>query len=138
MIYCVLQRKLYNSVLDVRHHFQISEMKIYKIYAGHITQFCCFETQKASLKTGIESDPNFLHSKYCLGLWPLSQVSEVQKLQDWCCWKEDSIFYNFSRNRDLWIRTFSTSNLACNVWVERNLNQKRKLSSFQRGKKATI
>jgi hypothetical protein len=57
-------------------------MKVYKTYEGHITQFCYFETQKASRKTGIESDPNFLHSKYYLDLWPLSQVLEVQKLQD--------------------------------------------------------
>jgi hypothetical protein len=136
LIYCVLQRKLHNSVLDVCHHFQISEMKVYKTYEGHITQFCCFEAQKVSRKTGNESDPNFLYSKYCLGLWPLSQFSEVQKLQDRCCWQEDLIFYNFSRNRDIWICTFPTSNLARNVWVGKNSNQKRKL--FQRGKKATI
>jgi hypothetical protein len=92
-----LKRKLYNSIPSVRHRFQISEMKIYKTYEGHRTQFCCFEAQRASWKTGIESDPNFLHSKCCLGLWPISQVSEVQKLKDWCHWKEDSIFYTFSR-----------------------------------------
>jgi hypothetical protein len=76
-------------------------MKVYKTYEGHINQFCCVEAQKASRKAGVESDPNFLLSKYYLGLWSLSQVLEVQKLQDWCCWKEDSILYNFSRNRDL-------------------------------------
>ena len=41
-------KKLYNLVPDVRNHFQIAEMKVYKTYEGHITQFCCFEAQKAS------------------------------------------------------------------------------------------
>jgi hypothetical protein len=44
--------------------------------------FGCFEAQKVSRKAGIESDLNFLHSKCYLGLWPVSQVLEVQKLQD--------------------------------------------------------
>jgi hypothetical protein len=57
-------------------------MKVYKTYEGHINQFCCVEAQKASRKAGVESDPNFLLSKYYLGLWSLSQVLEVQKLQD--------------------------------------------------------
>jgi hypothetical protein len=129
-----LQRKLYNSI---RHHFQISEMKIYKTYEGHRTQFCCFEAQIASRKTGIELNPNFLHSKYCLRLWPISQVSEVQKLQDRCRWKEDSILYNFSRKkrRDLWIQIFPTSNLARNIRIGNKSKQRRKLSSFSEGYK---
>ena len=54
VIHYVLQKKLYNLVLDVHHHFQIAEMKVYKTYEEHITQFCCFEAQKASWKTRIE------------------------------------------------------------------------------------
>jgi hypothetical protein len=41
-------KKLYNLVPDARNHFQIAKMKVYKTYEGHITQFCCFEAQKAS------------------------------------------------------------------------------------------
>ena len=41
-------KKLYNLVPDVRNHFQIAEMKVYKTYERNITQFCCFEAQKAS------------------------------------------------------------------------------------------
>jgi len=60
--------------------FSKSEMKIYKTYKGYRTQFFCFEAQRASRKTRIESDPNFLRFKCCHGLWPISQVSDVQKL----------------------------------------------------------
>jgi hypothetical protein len=134
-----LQRKLYNSVQGFHHHFQISEMKIYKTYEGHITHFCCFKAQRASRKTGIESDPNFLHSKCCLGLWLISQVLEVHKFQDQCRWKEDSIFYNFSRNRDLWIRTFPTSNLARNIRIGKEYETEKEIFFFpSRGKKARI
>jgi len=62
------ETELTTLVPGVSHHFQISEIKIYKTYEGYRTQFCCFEAQRASQKTEIESDPNFLHSKYCLGL----------------------------------------------------------------------
>jgi len=58
VIHYVLQKKLYNLVPDVCHHFQIAEMKVYKTYEGHITQFCCFEAQKASWKTRIEPARN--------------------------------------------------------------------------------
>ena len=53
MIHYVLQRKLYNLVPDVRHHFQIAKMKVYKTYDRHITQFCCFKTQKRVEKQGL-------------------------------------------------------------------------------------
>jgi len=133
VIHYVLQKKLYNLVPDVCHHFQIAEMKVYKTYEGHIIQFCCFEAQKASWKNKDWTSPKFLHCTDCFGLCPLSQRSEVQKFQDQFHWKENLILYNFSRNRDLWIRTFPTSNLARNVWVGRNSMQKRKLSSLLQG-----
>jgi len=56
--------------------FSKSKTKIYKTYEGHKTQFFCFEAQRASRKIRIDSNPKFLHSKCCLGLWPISQVSE--------------------------------------------------------------
>ena len=134
-----LQRKLYNSIPGIRHHFQISEMKVYKTYEGHRIQFCCFEAEKASQKTGIESDPNFLHSKCCFGLWPISQVLEVQKLQYWRRWKKDSIFYNFSRNRNLWICTFPASNLAHNTQIGKEYKKEKEIFFFPSGgKKARI
>ena len=130
-----LLRKLYNSVPGIHHHFQVSKMKIYKTYKGHRTQFCCFEAHRASWKTRIESDPNFLHSKCCLRLWPISQVSEVQKLQDRCRWKEDLIFYNFFRNRDLWIRTFPASNLAHNIRIGKEYKTEKEIFFFPSGVK---
>jgi hypothetical protein len=63
VIHYVLQKKLYNLVPDVCHHFQIAEMKVYKTYEGHITQFCCFEAQKTSWKTRIEPARNSCTAK---------------------------------------------------------------------------
>jgi len=133
-----LQRKLYNSIPGIRHHFQISEMKVYKTYEGHRTHFCCFEAQKASQKTGIELDLNFLHSKCCLGLWPISQVSKIQKLQYSCRWKEDSILYNFPRNRDLWIHTFLAWNLAHNIQIGKEYETEKEIFFFPSGGKKAI
>jgi hypothetical protein len=92
-----------------------------------------FRSPKSELKNKDWTSPKFLHCTYCFGLCPLSQRSEVWNLQDQCRWKENLILYNFSRNRDLWILTFPTSNLARNVWVGRNSMQKRKLSSLLQG-----
>ena len=109
-----LQRKLYNSILGVHHHFQNLRWRSTKYIKGIELNFAVLKPKERVEKTGIESDLNFLHSKCCLELWLISKVLEVQKLQDQCCWKEDLSFYNFFRNRDFWIRTFFASNLARN------------------------
>jgi len=109
--------------------FSKSKMKIYKTYEGHKTQFFfLFWSPKSESKNkdwfGPEIPAFQMLSRVMAHISSLRgpKITRLELLE------EDLIFYNFSRNRDFWIHTFSTSNLARNIRIGRNTKQRRELS----------
>jgi hypothetical protein len=120
VIHYVLQKKLYNLVPDVCHHFQIAEMKVYKTYEGHITQFCCFEAQKASWKSRIEPARNSCTAQTVSVYAPYLNALRSKNFK--ICFI----------GKKIWFSTISPE-IEIFVWVGRNSMQKRKLSSLLQG-----
>jgi hypothetical protein len=125
-----LQRKLYNSVLGVRHYFQISKMKIYKTYEGHRTQFVVLKPKERVEKQGLNQTRTSYTLNTVSGYGPYLKSQRSKNYKIGVVWKKIRFSTISPEKRDLWIHIFPTSNLVRNIRIGKKSKQRRKLSSF--------